>query len=56
MNKYSRAYTTVSAMVYFSFVARTRSTICLHSSGEVAIGTVQETCLPAFSAAMLIHP
>ena len=30
-------------------------TIFLQSSMLVAIGTVQATCLPALSAAMLIH-
>ena len=52
MKRYSRAYTTVSVIMYFSPVCFTRSTIFLQSAMLVAIGTVQVTCLPALSAAM----
>jgi hypothetical protein len=37
-------------------VCETSSTICRHSWIERAIGTVHITCLPAFSAAIDIHP
>ena len=53
MNRYSRLYTTVSAIMYFSPVSRTSPTISLASSRLVAIGTVHMTCLPAFRAAIV---
>ena len=42
--------------MYLRPVFLTSSQIFLQSSMLVAIGTVQATCLPAFSAAMLIQP
>ena len=53
MKRYSRLYTTVSAIMYLSPVSRTRPTISFASSTLVAIGTVHMTCLPAFSAAIV---
>ena len=55
-NRYSRAYTTVSIIMYTFPVFRWSSTISRICSFVVAIGTVQATCLPAFSAAMLCGP
>ena len=52
MNKNSRLYTTVSAIMYVSPVSFTSDTICSHSAIVVAIGTVPITCLPAWSAAI----
>ena len=42
--------------MYFRPVFFTSATISLHSAMLVAIGTVQVTCLPAFSAAMVCQP
>ena len=41
--------------MYFRPVRSTVSTILRQSSMLVAIGTVQATCLPAFSASSVIH-
>ncbi len=50
MKRYSRAYTTVSIIMYVQPVVFVSSTIFLQSSMLVAMGTVHATCLPAFSA------
>ena len=42
--------------MYLRPVSLTNWHICLHSSTEVAIGTVQITCLPASRAAMVMGP